>query len=87
MSSYGGPESQQVQKTFKIDFQAYMAGGLDYLVITVDGRCTGFIGRKARVVVRHGGNLGHWESHDQIETARDYASLPYVDALVVDFGN
>ncbi|CCX08607.1 Similar to Probable dipeptidyl-aminopeptidase B; acc. no. D5GM60, partial [Pyronema omphalodes CBS 100304] len=56
---YGGPGSQQVQKTFKIDFQAYMAGGLDYLVVTVDGRGTGFIGRKARVAVR--GNLGHWE--------------------------
>jgi dipeptidyl aminopeptidase len=75
---YGGPGSQTVTKNFNIDFQAYIAAGLEYLVVTVDGRGTGFIGRKARCAVR--GNLGYWESHDQIETAKIWAKKSYVDA-------
>jgi dipeptidyl aminopeptidase/acylaminoacyl peptidase len=63
---YGGPGSQTVTKNWNIDFQAYLAGGLDYIVVTVDGRGTGFIGRAARCAVR--GNIGYWESYDQIFT-------------------
>ncbi|KAL1874735.1 hypothetical protein VTK73DRAFT_263 [Phialemonium thermophilum] len=75
---YSGPGSQMVNKKFGVDFQSYVAAGLGYLVVTVDGRGTGFIGRKARVLVR--GELGKWESHDQIAAAKHWASLPYVDA-------
>ncbi|KAJ9157694.1 Dipeptidyl aminopeptidase-like protein [Pleurostoma richardsiae] len=75
---YSGPGSQSVQKRFGVDFQSYIAAGLGYVVVTVDGRGTGFIGRKNRVLVR--GNLGHWESHDQIAAAKHWASLGYVDA-------
>jgi dipeptidyl aminopeptidase len=75
---YGGPGSQTVTKNWNIDFQAYLAGGLDYIVVTVDGRGTGFIGRAARCAVR--GNIGYWESYDQIYTAKQWASKPYVDA-------
>ncbi|KAL7274931.1 hypothetical protein RUND412_002153 [Rhizina undulata] len=74
---YGGPGSQMVTKNWQIDFQAYVAASLGYIVVTVDGRGTGFIGRKARVVVR--GNLGYWEAHDQIETARIWSEKEYVD--------
>lgn len=74
---YGGPGSQLVSKRFNIDFQAYVAGGLEYIVVTVDGRGTGFTGRKSRTIVR--GNLGHWESHDQIETAKIWGKKGYVD--------
>lgn len=74
---YGGPGSQTVTKAFSIDFQAYVAANLEYVVVTVDGRGTGFIGRKARVAVR--GNLGYWEAHDQIETAKLWAAKDYVD--------
>ena len=75
---YGGPNSQTVDRRFKVDFQSYVASNLDYLVVTVDGRGTGFIGRKARCIVR--GNLGHYEAKDQIETAKIWAKKPYVDA-------
>jgi dipeptidyl aminopeptidase B len=75
---YQGPGSQSVSKTFKIDFQSYVAAALGYIVVTVDGRGTGFIGRKARVVVRK--NLGRWESHDQIAAAKIWAAKPYIDA-------
>lgn len=74
---YSGPGSQTVTKKFNVDFQANIAS-LGYIVVTVDGRGTGFIGRKNRVIVR--GQLGHWESHDQIAAAQHWASQSYVDA-------
>lgn len=74
---YGGPGSQTVERKFSVDFQSYIASSLGYIVVTVDGRGTGFIGRKARCIVR--GNLGHYESRDQIETARIWAKKEYVD--------
>ncbi|KAI9843725.1 MAG: hypothetical protein M1838_002488 [Thelocarpon superellum] len=74
---YGGPGSQMVSKKWTVDFQAYIASSLDYIVVTVDGRGTGFIGREARCIVR--GNLGYYEARDQIETAKLWAAKPYVD--------
>ena len=74
---YGGPGSQLVTKQFSVDFQAYLAGALEYIVVTVDGRGTGYIGREARAIVR--GNLGYWESHDQIETAKIWGKKEYID--------
>jgi dipeptidyl aminopeptidase len=75
---YNGPASQTVNKKFTVDFQAYMASNLGYLVVTVDGRGTGFSGRKTRCIIR--GNIGHWEAHDQIETAKTWGQKKYVDA-------
>ena len=75
---YGGPGSQTVSKVFNIDFQAYVAGNLGYLVVSIDGRGTGFIGRKARCIIR--GDIGRWESRDQIETAKKWSKKEYVDA-------
>ncbi|KAK9782108.1 putative Dipeptidyl peptidase IV N-terminal region-domain-containing protein [Seiridium cardinale] len=75
---YQGPGSQSVSKAFKIDYQSYLAAALGYIVVTVDGRGTGFIGRKARVVVRK--NLGRWEAHDQIAAGKIWGAKPYVDA-------
>ncbi|KAI3316815.1 dipeptidyl peptidase IV N-terminal region-domain-containing protein [Xylariaceae sp. AK1471] len=74
---YSGPGSQSVNKKFVIDFQSYVAANLGYVVVTVDGRGTGFIGRKARVIVRK--NLGKWEAHDQIAAAKIWAAKPYTD--------
>ncbi|KAI1302768.1 dipeptidyl peptidase IV N-terminal region-domain-containing protein [Xylaria venustula] len=74
---YSGPGSQSVNKKFAVDFQSYVAANLGYVVVTVDGRGTGFIGRKARVIVRK--NLGKWEAHDQIAAAKIWAAKSYVD--------
>ncbi|KAI9882922.1 MAG: hypothetical protein M1823_005324 [Watsoniomyces obsoletus] len=74
---YGGPGSQTVNKKWTVDFQAYVASNLGYIVVTVDGRGTGFIGRKARCIIR--GNIGYYESRDQIETAKIWAKKEYVD--------
>ncbi|KAH8786493.1 putative dipeptidyl-aminopeptidase B [Hyaloscypha finlandica] len=75
---YGGPGSQMVDKTFTVDFQAYVAANLGYIVVTVDGRGTGYIGRKARTIIR--GNIGYYEAYDQIATAKIWTQKKYVDA-------
>jgi dipeptidyl aminopeptidase len=74
---YSGPKSQSVSKKFMVDFQSYVASALGYLVVTVDPRGTGFLGRQHRVVVRS--KLGMLEAEDHIAAAKHYASLPYVD--------
>ncbi|KAI4953800.1 hypothetical protein J4E91_002648 [Alternaria rosae] len=75
---YSGPGSQEVNKKFKVDFQSYIAASLGYIVVTVDGRGTGFLGRKLRCITR--GNIGYYEAHDQIAAAKIWASKKYVDA-------
>lgn len=75
---YGGPGSQQVNRRFRVNFQSYVASSLGYLVVTLDNRGTGFIGRKARTIIR--GNIGHYEAIDQIACAEEWASKSYVDA-------
>ncbi|KAL9623194.1 MAG: hypothetical protein Q9160_002509 [Pyrenula sp. 1 TL-2023] len=74
---YNGPGSQQVHRQFSVDFQSFLAANLGYIVVTVDGRGTGFIGRRARCIIR--GNMGYWEAHDQIEAAKIWSRKKYVD--------
>jgi dipeptidyl aminopeptidase len=70
---YGGPGSQTVDKRFSVDWHSWLASEprLEYLIVEVDGRGTGYMGRKSRVGVR--GQLGTLESYDQAAAAR-YAS-------------
>ena len=59
LNSYGGPGSQQVIKTYHgADWWAYLASdpSLGYVILTVDGRGTGFKGKQFRHVVT--GKLG-----------------------------
>lgn len=74
---YGGPGSQMVNKKFAVDFQSYVASNLGYIVITFDGRGTGFLGRKARTLIR--GHIGYIEGMDQITAAKIWAKKDYVD--------
>ena len=74
---YGGPGSQQVDKKFTVDFQSYVASNLGYVVVTLDGRGTGFIGREARTIVS--GHIGYYEGMDQITAAKMWAKKTYVD--------
>ena len=75
---YAGPGSQLVDKKFTVDFQSYVASNLGYIVVTIDGRGTGYLGRKARTVVRD--NLGHYEALDQIAAAKMFTAKSYVDS-------
>ncbi|ORY81906.1 dipeptidyl peptidase IV N-terminal region-domain-containing protein [Protomyces lactucae-debilis] len=76
---YGGPASQQVHKRFKQGWEAYLVSdpALEYLVVTVDGRGTGFKGRSLRTPIR--GHLGRYEAKDQIEAAKIWQAKPYTD--------
>jgi dipeptidyl aminopeptidase len=74
---YGGPGSQKVDVRFQVDWHYYLASVLEYVVVVVDGRGTGFKGRKLRNAVK--GNLGFFETRDQIAAARVWADKPYVD--------
>lgn len=74
---YNGPGFQLVDKRFSVDFSSYVASTLGYIVVSLDGRGSGFLGRKTRTIVR--GNIGYWEAHDQIVAAKMWAAKPYVD--------
>jgi dipeptidyl aminopeptidase len=74
---YGGPISQMVTKKFSYGFSEVVASVLNAVVVTVDGRGTGFLGRDFRAVVRQ--KLGHYEAQDQITAAKLWAEKPYVD--------
>ncbi|KAI8091317.1 dipeptidyl peptidase IV N-terminal region-domain-containing protein [Gilbertella persicaria] len=74
---YGGPGSQLASYQFELSWSTFLASKLGYIIVTVDGRGTGFKGRKYRSGVRE--RLGELETIDQINAARHWASLEYVD--------
>ena len=74
---YGGPASQIVDVKFKVDWHHHLATVMKYVIVEVDGRGTGFKGRKLRNAVK--GNLGFFETRDQIAAAKVWAGKPYVD--------
>ncbi|KAH7910473.1 dipeptidyl aminopeptidase [Hygrophoropsis aurantiaca] len=74
---YGGPVSQKVNVDYSRDWHEFLVCTLQYIVVIVDGRGTGFKGRTLRNPVRN--NLGFWETQDQINAARIWAGKDYVD--------
>lgn len=74
---YGGPSSQTVQNRYRVDYTHYLASSMGFVVVEVDGRGTGYKGRKFRSAIRK--NLGEVEAADQVGVAEHYASLPFVD--------
>ncbi|KAI8329304.1 dipeptidyl peptidase IV N-terminal region-domain-containing protein [Chlamydoabsidia padenii] len=75
---YGGPGSQLVTYQFALDWHTFVASQLGFIVVTVDGRGTGYQGREYRSVVR--GKLGELETVDQVNAAKHWAGLDYVDS-------
>ena len=79
MFQYSGPGSQQVTDGWKgsnyLWFQHLAEKG--YIVVCVDPRGTGARGEEFRKQTYL--KLGHYETIDQIESAKYFASLPYVD--------
>ena len=76
---YGGPGSQQVLDSWSGGnyFWFQMLAQQGYIVACVDNRGTGGRGAAFRKVTY--ANLGHYETIDQIESAKYFGSLPYVD--------
>lgn len=79
MYLYGGPGSQEVKDDW--DRNSYwfnMLAQKGYIIACVDNRGTG--GRGAAFKKMTYGQLGKYETVDQIEAAKYFGSLPYVDA-------
>jgi len=74
---YGGPGSQLVLKTFGQPFSSVIASELNAVVVTVDGRGTGFKGKRFRNIVKN--NLSYYEVIDQIAAGKIFTSKPYID--------
>ena len=74
---YGGPVSQLVDVRYTHDWHDYVVSELQYIVVVVDGRGTGYKGRALRNPVKN--NLGRWETQDQIAAAKIWATKDYVD--------
>ncbi|QMU26774.1 S9 family peptidase [Adhaeribacter radiodurans] len=79
MFVYGGPGSQQVLDAWNSGnyFWFQMLAQQGYIVACVDNRGTGGRGAAFRKITY--ANLGHYETIDQIEGAKYFGSLPYVD--------
>ena len=80
---YGGPGSQTVTKRFDVGFSSVVAAELNAVVVTVDGRGTGFnnlneMGAKFKFIVRD--RLGQYEPMDQIAAGKVWAEKSYVDS-------
>lgn len=78
MFVYGGPGNQQVTNEWSylaLWFQLLTQKG--YIVACVDNRGTGGRGAAFRQVTY--ANLGKYETQDQIEAAKYFGTLPYVD--------
>ena len=76
MSQYSGPNSQEVQDKYGVNWEQYLASN-GYLVVCVDGRGTGARGEAFQKSTYM--QLGRLESNDQIETARYLGTLSYVN--------
>lgn len=80
MYVYGGPGSQTVMNRWAGAnyFWYQMLAQKGYIVVSIDGRGTGFKGEKFKKCTYL--NLGKYEIEDQIFAAKTLAKLPYVDA-------
>jgi len=78
MFQYGGPGSQRVTDSW-LKFNAWhqMLVQKGYIIICVDNRGTGGRGEEFKKMTY--GQLGKFETIDQIEAAEYFAKLPYID--------
>lgn len=81
LTIYGGPGSQTVEDSWggQNYFWHQMLAQKGYIVISVDNRGTGARGVEFKKVTYK--QLGKYETEDQIEAAKHFASLPYVDPM------
>ncbi|GAB1855431.1 S9 family peptidase [Flavobacteriaceae bacterium MHTCC 0001] len=80
MTQYSGPGSQSVANKWNSanDYWYQMLAQNGYIVVCVDGRGTGFKGAAFKKVTQN--DLGKYEVEDQIQAARQFGELPYIDA-------
>ncbi|XP_040296671.1 dipeptidyl peptidase 4-like [Bufo bufo] len=74
---YGGPCSQKVDQYFRLNWATYLASTEKVIVASFDGRGSGYQGDK--ILHQLYRRLGTVEVEDQIEAARHFKSLGFVD--------
>lgn len=79
MHQYSGPGSQQVDNAWNSsdDYFHYMLTQEGYIIVTVDGRGTGYKGAEFKKCTYK--ELGKYEVEDQIDAAKFIGNYPYVD--------
>ena len=79
--TYGGPTSQVVTNTWKGErgiWYNYLTGELPILIAGIDNR--GSTNRGKEFLASHYLNLGTIEPRDQIDAAKKWAKLPFIDS-------
>src|SRR5690554_508342 len=79
MHQYSGPGSQQVDNAWNSsdDYFHYMLTQEDYIIVTVDGRGTGYKGAEFKKCTYK--ELGKYEVEDQIDAAKIIGGYSFVD--------
>lgn len=79
MFQYSGPGSQSVSNSYynANEYWYQLLANEGYMIVTIDGRGTGFKGADFKKVTQK--ELGKFEVEDQIQAARQLAALDYID--------
>lgn len=74
---YAGPCSQKADATFTLNWATYLASTENIIVASFDGRGSGYQGDKIMHAINR--RLGTLEVQDQIEAARQFSKMGFVD--------
>ncbi|XP_049743262.1 dipeptidyl peptidase 4 isoform X2 [Elephas maximus indicus] len=74
---YAGPCSQKADTVFRLNWATYLASTEDIIVASFDGRGSGYQGDKIMHAINR--RLGTFEVEDQIEAARQFSKMEFVD--------
>lgn len=79
---YGGPNSQQVNDRFKLDWGTYLTTSEDVIYAVIDARGSGYRGDDLLFEIHR--NIGQGEAQDQIDVTQKLISLySFIDASKV----
>ncbi|XP_074071949.1 dipeptidyl peptidase 4 [Macrotis lagotis] len=74
---YAGPCSQKVDTTFRLSWSTYLASTEKIIIASFDGRGSGYQGDHIMHAINR--RLGTLEVQDQIEAARQFSKMSFVD--------
>ncbi|XP_077739573.1 dipeptidyl peptidase 4 isoform X1 [Canis aureus] len=74
---YAGPCSQKADAVFRLNWATYLASTENIIVASFDGRGSGYQGDKIMHAVNR--RLGTFEVQDQIDAARQFSKMGFVD--------
>ncbi|XP_038192083.1 dipeptidyl peptidase 4 [Arvicola amphibius] len=75
---YAGPCSQKADAAFRLNWATYLASTENIIVASFDGRGSGYQGDKIMHAINR--RLGTLEVEDQIEAAREFLKMGFVDS-------